>query len=276
VTARMRYAAVIGHPVAHSRSPELFARLAAHARIAMRYDAVDVGPDELATTLDRWRMDSAFIGCNVTIPHKERVLALAGRVEPSARACGAANVLTSHGQTLTAGNTDVAGIESALDEAGIGLRGARVAVLGAGGAARAVAEAARRAGATRVTIAARNLARAQAVAHDFEADACGLDAVPVADVYVNATPVGMEGQPQRSLLPDDAPRDAAAFDLVYTPEDTPFVLDARSRGMRTLTGTAMFLAQAAATFALWFGRTYSVADVREIVGPLARTPEVRT
>ena len=193
------------------------------------------------------------MGCNVTLPHKERALALADRMEPAARACGAANVLTREGDALVADNTDVAGVEAALAQHGVALRGARVAILGAGGAARAVAEAARRNGAARITVAARNLDRAAAVAADFGALACALDDVPHADVYVNATPVGMQGQPQHSVLPPDAPRDAAAFDLVYVPEETPFLTDARARGMRTITGTTMFIAQAAATFERWFG-----------------------
>jgi shikimate 5-dehydrogenase len=91
------------------------------------------------------------------------------------------------------------------------------------------------------------------LACDFGARACALGDVPVADIYVNATPVGMQGQPQASLLPDDAPGDAAAFDLVYVPAETPFLLDARARGMRTVPGTAMFVAQAVATWERWFG-----------------------
>jgi shikimate dehydrogenase len=249
----VRRAAVIGHPVAHSRSPALFARFAAASGIALAYDAIDVHPDELAATLARWRTEPDFVGCNVTLPHKERALALADRAEPAARACGAANVLTRDGDTLIADNTDVAGIESALAEHGVALRGARVAILGAGGAARAVAEAARRGGAARITVAARDRARTAAFAAGFGAFACALDDVPEADLYVNATPVGMQGQPQHSLLPPNAPRGAVAFDLVYVPEDTPFLMDARSRGLRTITGTAMFVAQAAATFERWFG-----------------------
>ncbi|MBV8371554.1 MAG: shikimate dehydrogenase [Candidatus Eremiobacteraeota bacterium] len=248
-----RRAAVIGHPVAHSRSPALFARFAAASGIALAYDAVDVLPEELEATLARWRGDPAFVGCNVTLPHKERALALADRAEPAARACGAANVLTRDGGALVAGNTDVAGIEAALAKYGVALRGARVAILGAGGAARAVAEAARRSGAAIITIAARDASRAAALAADFGAGACTLGAVPVADVYVNATPAGMQGQPQISLLPNDAPAGAAAFDLVYVPEETVFLRDARARGLRTVPGTAMFLAQAAATFEKWFG-----------------------
>lgn len=249
----VRRAAVIGHPVAHSRSPALFARFAAASGIALDYAAVDVAPDQLAATLARWRTEPDFVGCNVTLPHKERALALADRVEPAARACGAANVLTREGTTLVAGNTDVAGVEAALAQYGVELRGARVAILGAGGAARAVAEAARRGGAAAIVVAARDGARAVALAEDFGASACGLDDVPEADVYVNATPLGMQGQPQISLLPPGAPRGAAAFDLVYTPEETPFLIDARARGLRTVPGTAMFLAQAAATFERWFG-----------------------
>jgi shikimate dehydrogenase len=256
-----RRAAVIGHPVAHSRSPELFARFAAATGIALVYEAVDVAPDDLAATLERWRAEPDFVGCNVTLPHKERALALADRVEPAARACGASNVLTRENGTLVAGNTDVAGVEAALAAHGVELRGARVAILGAGGAARAVAEAARRNGALRIVVAARDRLRAQSVARDFGADACALGDVPPADVYVNATPVGMEGHDQSSLLPLDAVRGGAVFDLVYVPEQTPFLVDARARGLRTVTGTTMFLAQAAATFERWFGIAPPVAEL---------------
>jgi shikimate dehydrogenase len=251
----VRRAAVIGHPVAHSRSPALFERFAAATGIALRYDAVDVLPEALEATLARWRATPQFVGCNVTLPHKERALALADRVEPAALACGAANVLTREDGALVAGNTDVAGVEAALAQHDVQLRGARVVILGAGGAARAVAEAARRSGAAQVTFAARDRSRAQAVAAGFGARASGLDDVPIADLYVNATSVGMQGQPQHSLLPHDAPRAAAAFDLVYVPEETPFLIDAGARGLRTVPGTAMFLAQAVATFEKWFGVT---------------------
>jgi shikimate dehydrogenase len=259
--ARVRWAAVIGHPVAHSRSPALFARMASASGISLEYVALDVAPDDLAATLARFRADAAFVGCNVTLPHKERAVELADVVEPAAAACGAANVLTrvpategdpSSNAALIADNTDVAGVEAALAGRGVALAGLHVAVLGAGGAARAVAEAARRGGAARVIIAARDRARADVVARAFGADACALGDVPPSDLYVNATPLGMTGQPQVSLLPPDAPRRAVAFDLVYVPEETPFLIDARSRGMRVVPGTAMFLAQAAATFRRWF------------------------
>jgi len=249
----VRRAAVIGHPVAHSRSPALFARFADAAGIALTYDAVDVAPEQLEATLARWRMEPEFVGCNVTLPHKERALALADRVERAALACGAANVLTRVGTALVADNTDVAGVEAALAQFGVELRGARIAILGAGGAARAVTEAARRGGAASIVVAARDPARAARLAADFGATACALHEIAPADIYVNATPVGMQGQPQHSLLPADAPPGATAFDLVYTPEETPFLIDARARGLRAVPGTAMFLAQAAATFERWFG-----------------------
>jgi shikimate dehydrogenase len=250
----MKHAAVIGHPISHSRSPALFAQFASASGVELQYDALDVQPDDLVATIEAWRADGDFVGCNVTLPHKERVLALADHVEAGALACGAANVLTRrHGGELVADNTDVAGVEAALRGAGVALRGARVAILGAGGAARAVAEAARRNGAASIAVAGRNAWRTGDVAAVFGAVACALDAVPIADVYVNATPVGMVGGEQASLLPADAPAGAAAFDLVYTPEWTPFLDDARARGLVTVTGTAMFVAQAAATFERWFG-----------------------
>ena len=252
--ARVKRAAVIGHPVSHSRSPALFARFAASSGVALLYEAVDVLPADLEATLAAWRADSDFVGCNVTLPHKARALALADRVEDAARACGAANVLTHASFGFIAANTDVEGVEAALAQHGVALRGARVLVLGNGGAARAVAEAARRNGAARIVIAGRDRARAATVAADFGAEAAAFgDDLPVADVYVNATPVGMVGQAQYSVLPANAPAGAAAFDLVYTPEETPFLIDARARGLRAVPGTAMFLAQAVATFERWFG-----------------------
>ncbi|BDE07852.1 shikimate dehydrogenase (NADP(+)) [Vulcanimicrobium alpinum] len=249
----MKHAAVIGHPIAHSRSPQLFARFAAASGIALRYDAVDVPPERLEATLRAWRANPEFVGCNVTLPHKKRALALADRADESARACGAANVLTRVDGALIAANTDVEGVEAALAQAGVALRGARVAIIGTGGAARAVAEAARRSGAAQIAVAGRGAERAAALAAAFGGRACTLAAVPLSDIYVNATPVGMDGGPQHSLLPADAPGNATAFDLIYTPERTPFLNDASARGMRTVTGTAMFLAQGAATFARWFG-----------------------
>ncbi|MBV9440574.1 MAG: shikimate dehydrogenase [Candidatus Eremiobacteraeota bacterium] len=255
-----RHAAVIGHPIAHSRSPELFARFAASAGIALTYRAVDIPPEALATTLDSWRNDAAFVGCNVTIPHKERALALADEADEVARGSGAANVLTHDGRSLVASNTDVEAIESALRESGFDLHGARVAILGSGGAARAVAYAARRSGAKSIAIAARNVERARALAAAFDAHACALDAIPAADLYVNATPVGMTGREQGSLLPSNAAAGAFAFDLVYTPIDTPFLHDARARGLHAMDGWRMFVAQAAATFRRWFGVVPEVVE----------------
>jgi shikimate dehydrogenase len=246
-------AAVIGHPVAHSRSPALFARFAAASGVSLTYEAVDVLPEALAATLAAWRTDRNFLGCNVTLPHKERALALADRAESSALACGAANVLTRVDRTLVAGNTDVDGVEAALAQAGVALAGTRVAILGTGGAARAVAEAARRSGAAGLVMAGRDPGRAAELAAAFGGRAVALDAVPPSDLYVNATSLGMVGEPQLSLLPRDAAPPAAAFDVVYVPEATPFILEARARGLRTVTGTAMFVAQAAATFERWFG-----------------------
>jgi len=248
-----RWAAVIGHPIAHSRSPALFARFAAAHGIELRYDAIDVAPEVLAETLATWRRDPLFVGCNVTLPHKARALELADRSEDVAHACGAANVLTRAGNALVAGNTDVAGFERALASHAVELRGARVAVLGTGGAARAVAAAARRGGARALAIAGRDPAAVARIAHDFAAAPSTLDDVPLSDLYVNATPLGMTGWEQRSLLPADAPQGAAAFDLVYTPAATPFLRAALAHGLRAIPGTAMFHAQAAATFAGWFG-----------------------
>jgi shikimate dehydrogenase len=257
-------AAVIGHPVGHSRSPALFAEFARTTGIGLRYEAVDVAPEELAHTLATWRHDPEFVGCNVTIPHKRDALALADRVEPAALACGAANVLTRIDETLVADNTDVAGIERALALHGVELRGSYVAIIGTGGAARAAAAAARRSGAAGLAIAGRNPKHTEEIAQDFAAIECTLRDVPVSTIYINATPLGMTGQPQISLLPANAPRGAVAFDLVYTPPETPFLRDAAARGLKTIPGTSLFVAQAVATFVRWFG---VVPEGQELVTP---------
>jgi shikimate dehydrogenase len=248
----MKHAAVIGHPIAHSRSPQTFAAFAREHDVQLTYDALDIRPADLSAAIAGFRADPDFIGCNVTLPHKENVLALVDEVSPLARMCGAANVITRDGERLIADNTDVPAIVATLRAAGVSLHGACVVIFGAGGAARAVTAAAHDAGCAHLYIAVREPQRAHALAADFAAEVVPLHDVPAADVYINATPVGMSGMPQHSLLPFNAPRGAAAFDLVYTPADTPFLNDAANRGLRTVTGTPMFQTQARLTWNQWF------------------------
>ena len=254
-------AAVIGHPIAHSLSPALFAEFARAAAVDLDYSAVDVHPDALAARLSAWRDDAGFVGCNVTMPHKERIIELLDGSTGAARATSAVNVVRRDGDAFVGDNTDVAGIAATLDAFGFEARGAAAVLFGAGGGARAVATVLGERGAARVTIVARTLARARTLCEDaskrhrattfapLEMHA----ALPPAELYVNATPLGQTGQPTCDLLPENARASAVAFDLVYRPAATPFLEQARVRGMKAIGGFTMLLEQALATFDAWFG-----------------------
>lgn len=275
----IRRAAVIGAPISHSRSPTIFRFLAERAgRPELEYTAREVRPEGLATFLDEVRRDPTFVGLNVTIPHKEAALAHLDTLSDEARAIGAINVIERTDAGLRGLNTDVRGIERTLD--GHELRGRDALILGAGGAARAVAWVLRARGARTVSVWSRRPEAAQALATQFDSPSTTFVAVPnwsdlpPLALVVQTTPAGMKGVPAEpelfaplgwlALTPD-----ALAFDLIYTPPITPFLRAASVRGMRTVGGLPMFVDQALATWATWFEPTSPEvrAALLELLGP---------
>jgi shikimate dehydrogenase len=221
-----------------------------------RYEAFDVAPDALAAFLERAR-EARVRQLAVSIPHKEAVLALAEWVDDDARTIGAANTLTRRDAGgFAAANTDWLGAVRALEtEGGARLDGARTAVLGAGGTARALVFGLGRRGA-RVTVLNRTVARAEAVARDLGAEgAAGLDALAdlAPDLIVNTTSVGL-GEDVSPVPPEAIPARALVMDAVYEPERTRLLRDAESRGARTLGGKWMLVHQGAEQLRLWSGR----------------------
>lgn len=265
-------AAVIGHPVGHSLSPALFAEFAHLTGVDLDYRAVDVSPDALESTLGTWRADPSFVGCNVTMPHKQRIVALLDGSTAAAQACSAVNVVRRDGRDLVGDNTDVAGIAATFDSVEFAVLGRRAVIFGAGGGARAVIAVLADRGAAHVEIGARTIERARDLAAqasarwsatEFKAFDLLASPAPASDLYVNATPLGQQGQSWRPLLPSAAPAGALAFDLVYRPAHTPFLADASRLGLATVGGFTMLLEQALATFELWFGvRPALAANVR--------------
>ncbi len=275
-----RVLGVIGDPVSHSIGPEVHnAALEALGQDAVYVRMPVAGSWEsfkatVVSLLEHRSLD--FAGASVTLPHKEHLLRLAledttrrWEVEGVARRAGAANtVAVGPGGDCVVTNTDVEGIVGPLREAlGESLRGARVSVLGAGGAARAAAAGLTEAGA-RVTIHARRVERARAIA-DALADNShpppvaarwdeGLE--PGTLAVVNCTPIGMStgGSPGESALSDGSIEglggEAVVFDTVYRPLETPLIRRARSRGLRTIDGLAMFTRQASEQIRAWTGR----------------------
>ncbi|MSQ41819.1 MAG: shikimate dehydrogenase [Dehalococcoidia bacterium] len=264
--------ALIGHPVAHSISPRFQQAALDAAGVDAHYEAWDTTPEALPAAIERLRSGDV-LGANVTVPHKVAALRLIERPDPLAELVGAVNTIWRERGLLHATNTDVAGVLHALADAGVTLAGEHVVLLGAGGAARAVVVALRRAGAASLTIANRTLPRAQALAElagqGLPASVCELDpgsdalrgALMRAGLVIHSTPLGMRHGPDERATPlpaDCFHRGQVAFDLVYVPERTPFLDATASAGARTVGGLAMLVHQGAESFRLWTGREPSL------------------
>ncbi len=254
-----RAACLIGWPAAHSRSPLIHHYWLRTLGIEGGYVIEAVPPDEFKDFLFRLS-HRGFVGANVTIPHKERALALS-KPDERARAVGAANTLWFEDGELCSTNTDVEGFINNLDASAPGWDNTEDAlVLGAGGSARAVVFGLIERGIKRVHLANRTLERARALADQFGAqrvpvawDAIG-DLLPRAGLLVNTTSLGMHGQPALELDVGLLPSHAVVADIVYVPLQTPLLAAARGRGLKTADGLGMLLHQAVRGFELWFGR----------------------
>lgn len=269
--ADMTRAFVIGHPIAHSRSPMIHGHwLAAHG-IAGDYRAIDVAPADLSAFLNRVRRGE-FAGGNVTIPHKEAVFEAVARRDAAAGAIGAVNTLWLEKGELVGGNTDAYGFAANLDANAPEWRQTETAlVLGAGGAARAVLHALREAGIGKITVANRSAARAGELALAFPGvKPAGLDQASAllarTDLLVNTTSLGMKGQPSLDLDLDALPDHAIVTDIVYAPLITPLLARAAARGLKTVDGLGMLLHQAVPGFERWFGvRPAVTPDLRALI-----------
>ena len=256
---------VIGHPIAHSRSPLIHGTWLAEHGIDGTYDAIDVAPADLPAFFERLR-NGEFAGGNVTIPHKEAVFALCDGVDDLARTIGAVNTLVVRDGKVHGTNTDYLGFLGNLDAAAPGWddAGTDALVIGAGGAARAVLVALARRNLARVHVLNRTLANAQALvasingpfsAHGFE-DFAAL--APNIGLVVNTSSIGMHGTRFDWLDLGLLPESALVTDIVYTPLETPLLAEARAAGLRTVDGLGMLLHQAVPGFAAWFGTTPTV------------------
>lgn len=261
--------AVIGHPVGHSRSPRLHGHWLARYGIAGHYIPLDIAPADLPAALAMLPR-LGFVGANVTIPHKQQVLSLAHHITPHARRIGAANTLIFEKGKIYADNTDGYGFVANILDQVPGWKPDRVAVMGAGGASRAVVAALQDLGARNIQITNRSPERADLLALEF-----GLTAHPWAlradmlshcDTLVNTTSLGMNGQPDLDLPLDALPKGAVVNDLVYAPLETPLLRAAKARGNKGVDGLGMLLHQAAPGFERWFHVKPSVdAELRAAV-----------
>lgn len=257
--SKPRAACLIGWPAAHSRSPLIHHHWLRHMGIEGGYTIESVPPEEVADFVMNLSR-RGYIGANVTIPHKERVLKLTAP-DRRARAVGAANTLWYDHGTLRATNTDVEGFIDNLDHCAPEWDQADDAlVLGAGGSSRAVVFGLLERGIKHVYVANRSIERAQDLVKLFGERVIPLaweDAaskLPQVSLLVNTTSLGMKGQPELVIDLGLLPPEAVVADLVYVPLETPLLAAARARGLRTADGLGMLLCQAVRGFELWFGQ----------------------
>ncbi len=268
LTAQARLAGVIGWPVSHSRSPLLHNRWLERYGIDGAYVPLPVRPGMLPTAVHGLRA-AGFAGVNVTLPHKPEAAMLCDELMPSARLTGAVNTLV-FGDAIVGHNTDGAGFVAHLRASGVDPAAGPALLLGAGGAARAIAAALLAEGAA-VTVSNRNPERAASLAAALpplrtapwdQREAALADTA----LLVNTTSLGMAGQPPLPMRLDRAGPGLVVADIVYVPLETALLAVARARGLRTVDGLGMLLHQAGAGFAAWFGRTPEVdAEVRDLL-----------
>jgi len=261
---------ILGFPVAHTRSPAMHNA----AFQALGLDAVYVGfevPPERLGDAVRGLSALGVRGANVTVPHKSAVMAWLDDVTPEARAVGAVNTLVRDGERWLGHNTDAPGLTRSLEEAGVELSGARVVVLGAGGAARASVVGLAQRGAREIVIAARRSKQSAELATDLAAvcgacklcatsfDPAALDAAfSQASLLVQSTSATLSPELSTRFaasLPLAAlPSNASVIDLVYRPRETAVLAAARALGLACVDGLGMLLHQGALAFELWTGR----------------------
>ncbi len=266
-------ACVVGWPVRHSRSPVIHRFWLKELGLDGDYVIHPVEPERIGAFFAGFA-DSGFVGCNVTVPHKEAAFAVVARREAAAEETGALNTIWLEGGRLVGTNTDPAGFLANLDAEILGWdeRAGPAVVLGAGGAARAVVWALLSRGLAPVHVVNRTPGRAEALAVRFGTGMvpAGWEALPgllpSARVLVNTTTLGMHGAPPLAVDVSRLPEDAVVNDLIYVPLETPLVTAARAAGLRVAGGLGMLLHQAVPGFERWFGRRPAVTPaLREAV-----------
>ena len=265
---RIPLAGVIGHPVAHSRSPLLHGHWLKTYGLQGHYIPMDIAPDKLETAF-RTLPDLGFVGVNVTIPHKEKVMEIADLVSDRATLIGAANtIIFRKDGKIHADNTDGYGFIENLRQGAPGWdpQAGPAMVLGAGGAARAVIASLLEVGVPEIRISNRTRNRAEQLREEFGARIRVVEwvqagnAMDDAALVVNSTSLGMVGKQELRVPLDGLQLGTVVTDLVYTPLETRLLRVARAQGCTCVDGLGMLIHQAVPGFERWFGKRPEVDD----------------
>ena len=259
---------IFGYPLSHSISPAFQQAAFDYHSLSVQYHAWPTPPEQLGNGVNKLRGDE-YLGANVTVPHKEQVIAHLDDIDSWASLVGAVNTIVREGRRLVGYNTDAHGFVKSLREMGdFEPEGKRVLLLGAGGAARAAAFGLAKENVALLTIANRTVERAQSLADDVRGSAHDVEAIALADValeraaasadlIVNSTSIGMRHGPAEGETPLQGqliPPGALVYDMVYNPAETPLMAQARNAHARTLGGLPMLIYQGAAAFERWTGK----------------------
>jgi len=263
-----KFIGLIGMPLAHSTSPVFQQAALDHCGVDALYELWETEAEELFAAVERMREEDC-LGANVTIPHKERIIALLDSLDPLAKRIGAVNTVVNREGRLRGHNTDILGFVHALRRDGdFDPHGCDAVVLGAGGAARAIAVAHIDGGAASLTLTDVDRERAASLLQHLAGQSqTALRSVPPAgeelaaaasacQLLVNCTPIGMRHSPAENdtpIAPELIPPGALVFDLVANPPETRLLAEARRRGARTVSGLAMLVYQGAESVRLWTG-----------------------
>jgi len=277
ISAATKLCAVIGNPVGHSLSPLL--HNAAFDALGLDFVYVAFRVDDLKGALTGMRALENFRGMSITIPHKIEAMNYVDEIPEVDRAIGSINTIINDNGRLTGLGTDGPGALKALVDAGVEMDGASVLMLGAGGAARAIAfTLARESGMQRLVLMDINETMLRGLADDLAAgssspveplvlsDQSLARAMEHADIIINCTPIGMHPRADASLVPPGLFRTGqTVFDIVYNPLETKLLADARSRGLRVVSGVEMFINQAVLQFERFTGTAAPVDVMRHVV-----------
>jgi len=276
----LRLLGIFGHPISHSLSPKMQNAAIKAAGLEQEYVYLpfDIFPEDLACAVKSLRVLGSR-GVNVTIPHKEGVILHLDELNTQAQAVQAVNVIVNENKRLIGYNTDGIGfIRSLKDDAGIDPRGRKVLVLGAGGAAKSIAAALASAGADQLVIVNRTINRAQSIAEivrgfggrakvfDFSSEGLKRE-IAASHIIVNTTSVGLY-PPDQSLITDYLDylnKDQLVSDIIYHPQETLLLKQAKMRGCNTLSGAGMLIYQGAEAFRLWTGLEAPVQEMRKVL-----------
>ncbi len=270
--------AVIGHPIGHSLSPLMHNTAFRLLSLNYDYEKLDIEPDSLTNAVNLFR-ESNWGGFNVTVPHKESIMKLLDEISPEAKSIGAVNTVVNKNSKLIGYNTDVIGVELAMQPFRERISGKKCMIIGSGGAARSVTYVlVKKFNVKSIVIAAQLLEQAENLVSNFKSGKVEFHVIPSSEVaigafikecalIVNATSVGMHPNIEASPLTnkDFILGNQIVFDVIYRPIKTRLLNDALEKGATIIGGLDMFIQQGAAAFKLWTGQEMPITQIKTVL-----------